>query len=220
MDLPAQSPAAFSPEKADKAQAILTGALEVFTTHGYAAASMARIAAAAGVSKPTLYSYFQDKEGLFVALIQHLTYNNSRLLSDPAVLDMSLPPDKMMRKILKSVIKNSSHNKTFIALIRLIISESEQFPQLSQAFIREVSKPMLERFALYLTMHPQLNLPDPMVTARIIAGTMVHYMITQEIMHGSEILPMDAERLVDGLIDVVMLAGGAPHLSTAAHPPA
>ncbi|MEO1593310.1 MAG: TetR/AcrR family transcriptional regulator, partial [Cyanobacteria bacterium J06632_22] len=112
MNLAAQQPGAFSPEKADKARAILTGALEVFTTQGYAAASMSRIATAAGVSKPTLYSYFQDKEGLFVALLQHLMENNSRLLSDPALLDMSLPPDKLLRQILKSVLKDSSHNKS------------------------------------------------------------------------------------------------------------
>lgn len=216
MNLAAQQPGAFSPEKADKARAILTGALEVFTTQGYAAASMSRIATAAGVSKPTLYSYFQDKEGLFVALLQHLMENNSRLLSDPALLDMSLPPDKLLRQILKSVLKDSSHNKSFLTLMRLIISESEQFPTLAQTFVREVSKPMLEQFAYYLDAHPQLNLPDPMVTARVIAGTMAHYMITQEIMHGHEIVPMDPDRMVDGLIDLVMLAGSAPQLSSTA----
>ncbi|MBE9202404.1 TetR/AcrR family transcriptional regulator [Synechocystis salina LEGE 06099] len=57
----------------DKAEQILDGALKIFTTQGYAAASMDRIAKAAGVSKPTLYSYFQDKEGLFMALVRHLT---------------------------------------------------------------------------------------------------------------------------------------------------
>ncbi|MGC1247708.1 MAG: TetR/AcrR family transcriptional regulator, partial [Spirulinaceae cyanobacterium] len=45
-----------SKNKSDKGQAILAGALQVFTKHGYAAASMDRIASAAGVSKPTLYS--------------------------------------------------------------------------------------------------------------------------------------------------------------------
>lgn len=56
--------------KADKEEVILQGALQVFTHQGYAAASMDRIAAAAGVSKSTLYSYFRDKEGVFVALVQ------------------------------------------------------------------------------------------------------------------------------------------------------
>lgn len=62
--------AKLSDSKADKAQTILTGALEVFTTQGYVAASMDRIAKTCGVSKPTLYTYFINKEGLFVALVQ------------------------------------------------------------------------------------------------------------------------------------------------------
>ncbi|MEL7315245.1 MAG: TetR/AcrR family transcriptional regulator, partial [Cyanobacteria bacterium J06559_3] len=64
----------------DKAKAILSGALQVFTTQGYAAASMDRIASAAGVSKPTLYRYFQDKETLFVTLIQQSMQKNRQLL--------------------------------------------------------------------------------------------------------------------------------------------
>lgn len=219
VNLPAQPFDAFSPEKADKAKAILAGALEVFTTEGYASASMARIASAAGVSKPTLYSYFQDKEGLFVALIRHLMHDNSRLLTDPAAIDLTLPPDQMLRRMLKSVVKNSAQNKTFLTLMRLLIGESEQFPSLAQTFVREVSMATLERLALYLEAHPALNLPDPMVTARVINGAVVHYLITQQIMHGGEIFPVDADRMVDGLVDLVMVAAGAPHLSSTATDP-
>jgi len=44
--------------------------------HGYAATSMDRVAIAAGVST-TVYSHFQDKEGLFTALIQRLVEESS-----------------------------------------------------------------------------------------------------------------------------------------------
>ncbi len=54
----------------DKRRQILDGAQAVFATRGFDAASMSDIAAAAGVSKSTLYVYFEDKEHLFVALIQ------------------------------------------------------------------------------------------------------------------------------------------------------
>jgi TetR/AcrR family transcriptional regulator len=55
---------------AEKAEQILTGAMQEFLVHGYAATSMDRVAKAAGVSKATVYTYFQDKEGLFAALVQ------------------------------------------------------------------------------------------------------------------------------------------------------
>lgn len=54
----------------DKRHQILEGALAVFTARGFDAASMNDIAAAANVSKGTLYVYFEDKEHLFVALIE------------------------------------------------------------------------------------------------------------------------------------------------------
>ena len=51
-------------------QLILRVAGQVFAEGGYDRASMDRIAALAGVSKPMLYAYFGSKEGLYVAYIE------------------------------------------------------------------------------------------------------------------------------------------------------
>ena len=56
--------------KAQKRQTILDAALSEFSQNGFDGASMAAIASTAGVSKPTLYSYFGDKEGLFAAILE------------------------------------------------------------------------------------------------------------------------------------------------------
>ena len=52
-----------------KRKQILAGAREVFLEKGFDAASMNDIARVAGVSKGTLYVYFENKEQLFVELI-------------------------------------------------------------------------------------------------------------------------------------------------------
>ncbi|SHE76847.1 transcriptional regulator, TetR family [Kaistia soli DSM 19436] len=52
-----------------KRRQILDGARAVFLEKGFDAASMNDIARVAGVSKGTLYVYFEDKEHLFVELI-------------------------------------------------------------------------------------------------------------------------------------------------------
>lgn len=193
--------------KPDKAQKILTGALEVFTLRGYAAASMDRIAAAAGVSKPTLYSYFQDKEGLFVALVQQLTQQRGPtpldLLEKP---DLQLPPERVLQQMATTVLEGFAHNQPLLTLMRLIIGESERFPALAQTFVREIQKPLLERLAAYLAAHPQLNVPDPEVAARIFAGSLVHYLIVQHVMHGSEIVPLESDRLITGLVHLLVRA--------------
>ena len=194
--------------KADKANTILSGAFQVFMTCGYASASMARIAKAAGVSKPTLYSYFQDKEGLFIALVQRLLHKSTDVM-ESFPIDEKTPtsPDVILRGIATSFVTTASGNKPFLTLMRLIIGESEKFPALSQAFVRVLTKPMLERLTAYLGNHPQLNFSDPEIAARAFAGTMVHYLIVQEIMGGKEILPLEGDRMIDGLIDL-MMAGG------------
>jgi len=166
---------------------------------------MDRIATAAGVSKPTLYTYFQHKEGLFVALIQHMMESNIQIISrlhDGS--DLDTPPDRVLRQIATSMLDKFSGNRSLLSLMRLLISESDRFPALAQTFIREIKQPLLEKLAGYLGSHPQLDLADPMVSARIFTGSLVHFLIEQEVMHGRDLLPMARDRFVDGLVRAVV----------------
>lgn len=195
-------------DKPDKAEVILAGALEVFRMYGYAAASMDRIASAAGVSKPTLYNYFQDKEGLFIALVQQLTQNSCQMLYRlPTALDLQMPPEKVLRQIATSVLENSSHNQPLLTLMRLLIGESERFPELARNFVHDFQEPLLEGLTLYLASQPQLQLPDPRVAARIYAGSLMHYLIMQKVMHGSDIAPLEHDRIINGLVHLITARG-------------
>jgi AcrR family transcriptional regulator len=60
---------ASGPEDSAKRRQILEGARAVFMSQGFDAASMGEIARAAGVSKGTLYVYFESKEDLFEAIV-------------------------------------------------------------------------------------------------------------------------------------------------------
>ncbi|KAF0217884.1 MAG: TetR family transcriptional [Geobacteraceae bacterium] len=55
---------------------LLTAALELFNTKGYASTSVREIVAAAGVTKPVLYYYFGSKEGIYLELMKgcHATF--------------------------------------------------------------------------------------------------------------------------------------------------
>src|SRR6266700_3237768 len=52
-----------------KRRQIMDGARAVFLAQGFDAASMGEIARAAGVSKGTLYVYFENKEELFESIV-------------------------------------------------------------------------------------------------------------------------------------------------------
>ncbi|MEL6854894.1 MAG: TetR/AcrR family transcriptional regulator, partial [Cyanobacteria bacterium J06607_13] len=169
-------------QQSEKAIAILSGALEVFSSQGYAAASMDRIARAANVSKPTLYKYFQDKEGLFFALMHHLTEKNRqmrlRMLEGVAG---QMPADELLRQIATFVLNDFSRDQALMRLMRLIIGESERFPELAKRFVREIEKPIIDRFSIYLASQTQLQLPDPEVATRVFVGSIVHYLIIQHV---------------------------------------
>src|SRR4030067_721754 len=49
---------------------LLSCATQLFTQKGYTATTVREIVAAAGVSKPVLYYYFQNKEGIYLELIR------------------------------------------------------------------------------------------------------------------------------------------------------
>jgi AcrR family transcriptional regulator len=56
---------------------LLNAALELFSARGYAATTVRELVAAAEVSKPALYYYFSNKEGIYLALM-HDTYATFR----------------------------------------------------------------------------------------------------------------------------------------------
>jgi AcrR family transcriptional regulator len=199
-DNPSQKPP--KRKSGDKADTILAGAMQEFMTYGFAAASMDRISAAAGVSKPTLYSYFQDKEGLFTALIEQMTQgeDNLKFWEDSF---LKLPLRESLKQMAMKMLTNVSGKQPLFTFVRLIIGESGRFPGLAKVFVRYIEKPNIERVSRLLASHPEFKGTDPEVTARCFMGSILHYVIVQEILHGREILPMEKDRYVEGLIEMI-----------------
>ena len=58
--------------------AVLAAAARVFATHGYAGATLERIAAEAGISRVTLHRHGVTKDGLLAGLVAHATEDYRR----------------------------------------------------------------------------------------------------------------------------------------------
>lgn len=63
------SPEPVSDTSGNVRQRLLDVALQLFSSKGYAATSVRELVEAAGVTKPVLYYYFKNKEGLYLALM-------------------------------------------------------------------------------------------------------------------------------------------------------
>src|SRR5439155_4423766 len=61
-------------------EAVLASAVKAFARRGYAGTSVQDILKATGLSKPTLYYYFQSKAGLFRAILDFAYDESFRLV--------------------------------------------------------------------------------------------------------------------------------------------
>lgn len=202
---PAKAPNAIRQLSSEKTAAILDGAMRVFLEQGYAGTTMDRIAAESGVSKPTVYSHFHDKEGLFNALMEQLVRKKQWAKFPEDLRQLSQEsPEVVLRRLANNFLDSCIGNPEQITFIRLIIGESGRFPELGRAFVQHMDKPMLDALTYYLASCPNLNLPDPAVLARTFMGTLIYFIINHEMLHGQDIVPMERDRLVDHLISLIM----------------
>jgi TetR/AcrR family transcriptional regulator, regulator of autoinduction and epiphytic fitness len=196
-----KEPRQLSPEKAE---AILAGGMQEFLAHGYAGTSMDRVAMAAGVSKATVYSHFQDKEGLFTALIEQLVQGKFRSLFDPNADCLQSEPRIFLSELANRLLDMGANEPQFLNFMRLIIGESGRFPQLARVFVQNVERTSFQMIQQYLAACPQLKLADPEATARIFIGAIVHFLIVQEMLHGKDIVPMERDRLISNLVNSIL----------------
>ncbi|ELR97140.1 TetR/AcrR family transcriptional regulator [Gloeocapsa sp. PCC 73106] len=186
----------------EKTEAILKGGMQEFLTQGYAATSMDRVASAAKVSKATVYRHFQDKESLFIALIDHLVSSKFGSVFKPINEQVSpTEPEIILRDLANRIL---DVDPEFLNFMRLILGESGRFPQLARAFVTNIDKTAFKLICEYFRTCPDLKLSDPEVTARIFIGALVHFKIVQEMMHGKDIVPMERDRLINSLIKLIL----------------
>lgn len=184
----------------EKAEQILKGALPVFLEYGYSGASMDKVAEKAGVSKQTIYSRFGDKEGLFKALIQQVAQEKYQLVwAKP----LQGKPEVVLRELAYRILKEVN-NAEHLAFMHLIISEAKNDPDLGKLFLANVAKPAIVVLSNYLEENSQLSLKNSGAIARIYVGSLIHFVLTQEMLHGKGVIPMSAEELIDTLIDLII----------------
>jgi AcrR family transcriptional regulator len=71
--------------------AILEAALAAFTRYGYRRVTMGDIAEGSGLSRPTLYNVFPNKEAVFVGVVRHVHEAAIEEIRERTVAEASLP---------------------------------------------------------------------------------------------------------------------------------
>jgi len=115
---------------------ILDAALAVFAQKGFAATRLDDVAAKAGITKGTIYVYFDSKQALFEALArQSVGAQIEQIKAQLAAFPGSTP------ELLRLVLSTMGHFITTsdrVVLPRLVLAEAANFPKLAEFWRREV----------------------------------------------------------------------------------
>lgn len=146
-----------------KSSEVLKAARELFLRDGYAATSIDAIAAAAGVSKATVYSNFADKEGLFVALLSAVTGESAAILEKAT---SGFDGDGTLRErfiaVATSLVRGVLRPEV-VSLRRLAVAQASMFPDPVAQYWRQGPAATVELVATHLermTRAGELRVPD------------------------------------------------------------
>ena len=142
----AETHRANAPRNDEKIRQILDGARRVFLADGFDGASMNDIARVAGVSKGTLYVYFQSKEALFEALIGEEHRRTAERLS---MFDENEPDVALVLKRFGNALMNFMLLPEHIALVRTVSAAAAKFPGIGRAFFAAGPQYGADRLAAY-----------------------------------------------------------------------
>lgn len=87
----------------EQREAIVARAAELFARQGYHATSMNQLAEAAGLSKPTLYHYFRDKDALLVYIADGHVSRLQALVAE--VRALGLTPRDELRELVRRIVE-------------------------------------------------------------------------------------------------------------------
>ncbi|HEX3210887.1 MAG TPA: TetR/AcrR family transcriptional regulator [Geminicoccaceae bacterium] len=121
--------------KEARPEEILSAALESFAERGFAATRIEDVAARAGISKGTLYLYFNGKEELFKAVVrQALLPNLARI--EALAASFEGPSASLLERLLATVA--GVVESRVGAIPKLVIAEAGNFPDLACFYLDEV----------------------------------------------------------------------------------
>ena len=180
--------------------------MEEFQEKGFSAASMDRVSARAGVSKRTVYKYFESKEKLFRSIVGVL----SERFTD--MLDIRYDPNRAIRGQLVDLAWAEGRlliSRDVMAMARMIISEILRNPELAEAAQGKMDK--TAAFAEMLraaTVHGQLNVADPEEAAVEFVG-LIKAKAFWPVIFGADLVTEDQmARVVDDSVDMIMCRYG------------
>jgi len=187
----------------ERPEEILDAALTVFSEKGYSPATMDAIAREAGITKGTIYLYFESKEELFVAMVRAKLRAIADLL--PAVaFEPGMDFAQMLRQTGEKYLEIMMTPRA-AQLMTLVIGQYNHVPALRSMYLDEVIPQGNLELARLLELGQQMGLVrplDPIIAARGLFGMFFIFVLTQEVFGAKAVTPMTPAAIAETVASI------------------
>jgi TetR/AcrR family transcriptional regulator len=186
---------------ADVREALIVAAKELFLKHGFKKVTARQIAAAAGTTPAMIHYYFENKVGLFRAMLQQAIEPFARMLSGAVGGGSSVPPADLAT-LINGHIRMAAANAWIAPLIvNEVLPEDGQF---RAAFVRDIASRLLPMLVELLDQGRKSGKfrddLDPRLTALSIVSLNMFPLISRPItgpLLGFKLEGADLDRLIE-----------------------
>lgn len=177
-------------------KALLSAALDEFYERGFTAARMDDIAARAGLSKGTIYLYFDSKDALFTSLVEEYAVPNvERLEAAVDLTDSAIDAVKALSAMAPSIIRDSPVPK----IMKILIADAPAFPDMVTAYRKKVVERALGAVTHALEKSKasgELEVDDPALTARLVVAPVILSALWRILFEHDKDAKVDVEALI------------------------
>lgn len=162
--------------KDERPAEIMNAALLLFVSKGFVATKIDDIAKKAGVSKGTVYLYFASKEVLFKEMVYQLMVPKIHEVEE-YIATYEGSQSELLCVVIRQwwkVVKSSG----LTGVPKLIISEADNFPELTRFYVKEVIHRVQTVFVNILNKGIEIKefrKVEPLLSARVIMSSMVYF---------------------------------------------
>jgi AcrR family transcriptional regulator len=129
--------------KAERPKEILEAAFEEFSRNGYAATTLEQVAERAGVTKGTIYVYFDNKEHLFISMVREFTKATLDTVIGMFERHEGSTAD-LLRAQFSFIYEHIVSDRRRREVLRMLIAEAARFPALADRYHEEIHRPCLD----------------------------------------------------------------------------
>jgi AcrR family transcriptional regulator len=190
----------------DRTRELLEAALQVFSRNGYRNARLDEVAEAAGVTKGTIYHYFDTKEELLLSVVEHyqaLAFGRA----EDALRDDRLPTSTRIRLVVRKIFSGREDSSRHL-LALLIRGVAHEVPRVHERWLHdgpirlwELLGRLVEEGKARGEFRPDA---DGIVGARVLVSGLMLQLMWQQHADAVPDIAIDEDRLIDSSVELYL----------------